>query len=505
VGDAPGPVVIEVRGGRGRSVLVVPDDVTRPSYEVLAALVMSLREELVATHAVLARTGDELEQALGRIAELESRLASNSKNSSKPPSSDGLAKPAPKTRSLRGKTARKPGGQPGHEGQTLAQVANPKHTKVHEPASCGCGRSLAGRPITGVLRRQCFDLPPVAVEVTEHHLIERECSCGVRTRAAAPVGVDAPVQYGSRITAVVIYLYVGQFLSKQRAAQALADLFGTPMSTGTVAGMLARAAGGLGGFCDEVRRRLRDGDVVGFDETGFRVAGKLHWVHCARTDRYTLVICHPKRGRKGMAALGVIEGFRGVAVHDAWAPYDTYLTATHQLCCAHVHRELQAVCDAAPEGVWCWARQAADALGRIQVMVSEAVATNAECFDQAALAQQVSVLRSAAVLGVRETSARSGGLMKKHNALAKRLVERHNDYLRFAGDWRIPADNNGSERDIRMIKLRQKVSGCQRTLLGAQQFCAIRSYLSTATKHSMNFFDALVMLAEGRPWMPAAA
>ena len=478
---------------------------TRPSDEVLVALVMSLREELVVAHAVSVRVSEELELAVQRIAELEARLASNSQNSSKPPSSDGLAKPAPKTRSLRGKTLRKPGGQRGHEGKTLSQVANPKHTKIHEPGACGCGRSLTGRPITSVTRRQSFDLPPVLVEVTEHQLVERECSCGVRTRAAAPAGVDAPVQYGPRITAIVIYLYVGQFLSKQRTAQALADLFGTPVSAGTVAGMLTRAAAGLDGFLDEIRRRLTGADVVGFDETGFRVAGKLHWVHCARTDKYTLVICHEKRGRKGMAALGVIDALRGVAVHDAWAPYDTYPTVEHQLCCAHVQRELQAVCDSAPEGVWCWAQQATDALGRIHRLVSEAVASNAERLDETALNEQVRALRSAALIGVQETSARSGKLMKKHNALAKRLIERQNDYLRFTGNWRIPPDNNGSERDIHMVKLRQKVSGCQRTLLGAQQFCAIRSYLATAVKHGMNFFDALVQLAEGHAWMPSSA
>jgi transposase len=483
----------------------VPDDVTRPSYEVLAALVVSLREELVATQALLSRTTEALEQALERIAELEARLASNSKNSSKPPSSDGLAKPAPKTRSLRGKTARKPGGQPGHEGRTLSQVARPQHTKVHEPGSCRCGRSLAGRPITAVERRQCFDLPPVAVEVTEHQLLERECACGTRTRAAAPAGVDAPVQYGPRITAIVVYLYIGQFLSKQRTAQALAELFDTPLSAATVAAMVARSAGGLGGFLDAIRTRLAASEVVGFDETGFRVAGRQHWVHCARTDKYTLVICHPRRGRLGMAALGVIDQFRGVAVHDAWAPYDTYLDVAHQLCCAHVQRELQAVCDTALEGAWCWARQATDALGRIQVMVDQAVAVGTDHLDEALLAEQVSAWHSAAALGIQETSARSGTLMRKHHALAERLLDRQDDYLRFARDWRVPADNNGSERDIRMIKLRQKVSGCQRTLLGAEQFCAIRSYLATAAKHTINFFDALVQLAEGRPWMPSTA
>jgi transposase len=467
-------------------------DATRPSYEVLAALVVSLREELAAAN--------------GRIAELEARLGLNSSNSGKPPSSDGLAKPAPKTRSLRSGKVKKPlGGQPGHQGRTLSQVADPKYTIDHEPGGCGCGRSLAGRPVTSVERRQSFDLPEIAVEVTEHRLVERECVCGARTRGQAPAGVDAPVQYGPRVAAIVMYLYVGQFLSKSRAAQALAELFGTPISQGTVAAMVSRGATTLGVFTAEIRRRLREAQVVGFDETGFRVAGKLHWVHCARTEEYTLVSCHPKRGVKGMAALGVIGGFTGVAVHDAWAPYDTYADADHQLCCAHVQRELQAVVDASPAGQWCWAQQAGKALVGLQVLVDDAVAAGHNAVEEARRADLVAQLRSAALIGAKETSARSNKLMKKHNALARRLLDRQADYLRFVTDWRVPADNNGSERDIRMIKLRQKVSGCMRTLTGARQFCAIRSYLSTAAKHGVNFFEALVRLAEGDAWMPEAA
>jgi len=462
-------------------------------------LVVSLRDELAATRA-------ELQRAVTRIAELEARLASNSGNSSKPPSSDGLAKPAPKTRSLRAKTDREPGGQPGHDGATLRQVDRPDQEVRHEPGSCdGCGRSLAGRPVTAIERRQCFDLPPVKIEVSEHQLIERECTCGHRTRASAPAGIDAPVQYGPRIAAVVVYLYIGQFLSKKRTAQALAELFGTPLSAGTVAALTARAAGGLDEFLTVVGGRLADAEVVGFDETGLRAAGRLHWVHCARTDKYTLVTCHPKRGRAGIDDLGVLDRLRGVAVHDAWAPYDTYPDVQHQLCCAHALRELQAVTDTTAVGQWCWATQARDALVAMQKLVDQAGEAGHAGIDGAALAEQVDRYRSAAVIGVNETAARTGKLMKKHNALAHRLVNRQGDYLRFTHDWRVPPDNNGSERDIRMIKLRQKVSGCLRTLTGAQQFCAIRSYLSTAAKHNMHFFDALVMLANGQPWMPAAA
>jgi len=471
--------------------------VSEPSYGELADLVAAQARIIEAQAA-------EIRRLTGRVAELEARLARNSSNSSKPPSSDGLAKPEPK--SLRRRTGRRPGGQAGHQGRALRQVADPDEVVRHEPAGCRCcGRSLAGRPVRFVERRQQFDIPPISVRVTEHQLIERQCRCGAATRAQAPAGVGAPVQYGPRIAALVVYLYVGQFLSKQRTAQALAELFGTPISAGTVAALTARAAGGLDDFLADVRERLVDSPVVGFDETGLRVEGKLHWVHCARTEQFTLLVCHPRRGRAGIEALGVLPRFAGVAIHDAWAPYETYPDVQHQLCCAHVQRELQAVADATPAGAWCWAEQAADALVTMQRLVGEAIESGRQTLQAAALATEVSRYRSAAQIGINSTTARSDPLMKKHNALARRLINRQDDYLRFSTDWQVTADNNGSERDIRMIKLRQKVSGCLRTLTGATQFCAIRSYLATAAKHSMHFFDALVMLTEGHPWIPAPA
>ena len=407
----------------------MPADQETPSYEVLAALVVSLRGELA--------------QAQERIAELEERLRQTSRNSSVPPSADGLAKPPPRSRSLRKKSGRKPGGQEGHPGQTLAQAAKADREERHEPGWCSrCGAGLAGRPVTGIERRQVFDLPPVTVQVTEHQLIERECGCGQRTRGAAPEGAEAPVQYGPRIAAAVIYLYMGQFLSKDRTAQALAELFGVPLSAGTVAAVTARAAGKLDGFLERVRGNIAASDVAGFDETGFRVAGRLHWVHCARTGKYTLLMVHPRRGRKAMEAMGVLASFAGVAVHDAWAPYDTYSSPDHQLCCAHALRELQAVTDGAPEGGWCWAAQAGDALTGMQALASEAIAQGRDAVDPAALAAQVHSYRSAVLLGALQTAARSGKLMKKHHALACRLRDRREDYLRFTADWRIPADND---------------------------------------------------------------
>jgi len=468
---------------------VVPAD-RCPSYEELAALVV--------------RQAEQIEQLKAEVAELRRQLDQNSRNSSKPPSSDSpFVKPAPK--SLRRKSGKKPGGQPGHPGSTLALVDNPTKRQRHEPGPCaGCGTDLVDAPEVAVERRQVFDLPPMTVRVTEHQLIARRCECGTTTCGTAPDGVTAPVQYGPRITAIILYLYVGQFLSKKRTAAALAELFGTPVSEGTVASMMKRAAAGLDGFLDQVTDRIAASKVAGFDETGLRVAGTLHWVHCARTGKYTLITCHPKRGRDGISDAGVLGRFGGVAVHDAWAPYDTYAGVEHQLCCAHAQRELQAVADTAPpDADWCWATQAADALVAMQKLVAGAIATGADTIDADALDKQVQLYRCAAQIGTTQTAARSTKTMKKHNALARRLTDRQDDYLRFTTNWRIPPDNNGSERDIRMIKLRQKVSGCLRSLTGAQQFCAIRSYLSTAAKHGRSFFDTLVMLAEGRPWLPA--
>jgi transposase len=263
----------------------VPAD-SRPSYEQLAAENAELRSLIEALRA--------------EVAELRRQLGQHSQNSSKPPSSDSpFAKPAPK--SLRRRSGRKPGGQPGHPGSTLSMVDDPDETLRHEPGACGgCGAGLAGAAQVGVERRQVFDLPPMRVRVTEHQIVSRRCGCGATTCGVAPDGVCAPVSYGPRITAIVLYLYIGQFLSKQLAAQALSELFGTPVSSGTVAAMTERAADGLGEFTAVVRERIAGADVAGFDETGFRVDGKLHWVHCARTDKYTLITCHPKRGRAGI-------------------------------------------------------------------------------------------------------------------------------------------------------------------------------------------------------------
>ena len=466
---------------------------------------MELLEQLAQRDVLIGQLQEQLAAAQARIAELERRLGQNPRNSDRPPSSEGLAKPAPT--SLRKRSGRKPGGQPGHPGTTLRQVDKPDVVVRHEPKACtACGDDLAGGTEVGVSRRQVFEIPPMSATVTEHQLVTRRCGCGVCTTAAAPEQVDAPVQYGPRLTAIVIYLLVAQFGAQKRVAAAVADLFGVPISQGSVAAMAGRAARRLeGDFLGWLRQALTRSQLVHFDETGLRVDGRLHWVHSASTGKYSLVYVHPKRGREAMDAGGVLPGFTGIAVHDAWAPYDCYTTATHSLCNAHLLRELVAAAelDAAAKQ---WAQQGIVALLALKSAAEAAVAAAAAGIDPRVLAEQVDRFRHAALVGIKDHSGQKTKIGNKLHALARRMHDRLDDYLRFAHDpLRYPFDNNAAEREIRMVKLRQKVSGCLRTLTGAQQFCAIRSYLATAAKHGLNLLDALTRLAAGDPWLPETA
>ena len=436
-------------------------------------------------------------------ADLRARLGQDSSNSSRPPSSDGLAKPAPK--SLRERSGRRPGGQLGHEGRTLRQVADPHERIEHEPAGCGgCGEGLAAAPVTGVAVRQVFDLPEIAVRVIEHRIVSRRCRCGRVTAGRAPDGVDAPVQYGARATAAAVYLQQALFGAQARTARAMTDLFGVPMSAGAVAAAHARAGDALADseFVDQVRDALTGASVVHVDESGLRVAGRLHWVHVATTGKYTLVWVHSRRGRAGIDAGQVMGSMTGIAVHDAWAPYDTYTPAGHQLCCAHLLRELTAAAEQAPGHVW--PRQATNALLALKAAADTARAAGRTGIDPGLLAEQTGLFRQAALVAVKDHQAEPSKTARKLTALARRMRNRIDDYLRFAVDLRSPFDNNAAEQQIRMVKIRQKVSGCLRTLDGAQQFALIRSYLATATAHGRNTMDALTELATGRPWLPTA-
>jgi transposase len=457
-------------------------------------------DELVARIAEL--TG-LLEQAVGRIADLEGRLKLSSANSSKPPSSDGLGKPAPK--SLRPRSGRGPGRPKGQDGVTLERFADPDVVR-HVPAVCaGCGDSLADADEVDMTWRQVVDVPPVKPQVTEHQMITLVCRCGHHTTAQTPAEALAPVSYGPRLAGIGVYLLHGQFLSVSRTAAALKDLFGTPVAAGTVAGWVKRTALGIiDRVLPVIAGRIADAPVAHFDETGMRVEGRLAWLHSASTPTDVLLAVHAKRGTKAMDAIGVLPAFTGVAVHDAWAPYDTYTHMIHALCNAHALRELIYVIDTATGEVADHAQQAVTALRRLNRLAADA-RTAGQTPDPEKIGRYQHILHSAVVLGAQATAARASKLQRKYHALFVRLRDRRDDYLRFVTDPAVPFDNNPAEQTIRMPKLRIKVSGSMRTTTGAEHFAAIRSYIATATRQGIDTLDALIQAATGNPWTPTPA
>jgi transposase len=468
----------------------------------LRGLLAERDERIAGLNAEIAVLRETLAGLQSQVADLAARVKANSRNSSKPPSSDGLAKPSPK--SLRGKSGRKPGRPKGQPGATMELSEHPDKKVRHRPARCGgCGKSLENAPVTAVERRQVTDIPPVKAVTTEHQLLTVRCGCGCETKAQAPDGVTAPVQYGPRLMGTGIYLWHGQFLSRDRACRALAEVFGCAPSPGALAAAARKAAGFLAPALAAITRHLIAAEVVHFDETGFRTAGKLAWVHSASAGKFALFTVHAKRGKDGMTAAGVLPHFAGIAVHDAWAPYDTFEdVAGHALCGAHVLRELVAVTETGTDLDRTWAQQAIDALLALNEAAEAARAAGQAAIDPETRAKHEDWYRKAAETGIALNAARQGKLQQKRNALATRMKDREDDYLRFARDLRVPFTNNPAEQAIRMSKLRIKISGCMRSMAGAEEFCALRSYLATAARHGIGALDALTTAFQGRPWIP---
>jgi len=486
-------------------VTVVPDS----GDGGLRAVNARLRELLAERDRRIAEQAAEnavLREALAglqsQVADLAAQVKANSRNSSKPPSSDGLAKPAPK--SLRGRSGRRPGRPKGQPGATMELSDHPDKKVRHRPARCcSCGESLKSAPVTAVERRQVIDIPPVKAVTTEHQMLTVKCGCGCETKALAPDGVSAPVQYGPRVMGTGIYLWHGQFLSRDRACQALSEMFGCAPSPGALAAAAKKTAGFLAPALAAITRHLIAAGVVHFDETGFRTAGRLAWVHSASAGKFALFTVHAKRGKDGMRAAGVLPSFAGIAVHDAWAPYDTFgNVAGHALCGAHVLRELVAVTETGTDLDKTWAQQATDALLALNEAAGAARAAGQGAIDAGTRAGHEDWYRQAAAAGVALNAARKSKLQQKRHALATRMKDREADYLRFARDLRVPFTNNPAEQAIRMSKLRIKISGCMRSMAGAEEFCALRSYLATAARHGIGALDALTTAFQGNPWVP---
>jgi transposase len=476
-----------------------PDHDLEATVAVQAAVIAEL-------HAANAAQAGLIATLQARVAELERRLGKDSANSSKPPSSDGLRKPARAERGAAERAQdRRPGKQPGAPGAHLARVATPDEVVEHVPDRCGgCGADLADAAVVGVQVRQVFDLPRLRLGVAEHRVQRRRCACGRTTAAAFPAHARAAACYGPGVRALVVYLCVHQHLPIDRAAQLLAEVLGAPMATGTLAGVVAEAAGGLEGFVEVVRRRLAAAPVAHFDETGARVAGRLHWVHSASTAGLSLFTVHPRRGKQAMDAAGVLPGFGGVAVHDGWAPYWRYQHLTHALCGAHLLRELEAISDEPGQG---WAAGMAELLVDVKLAGDRARAAGRGRVDDQARARlrvryQRLVSDGRAANPPPARGRRRGRRSPAANLLA-RLDGHRDEVLRSLDDTCVPFDNNQGERDLRMVKLQQKISGCWRTLAGAAAFLTLRSYVSTARKHGMNPLAVLRQLFEGHPWLPA--
>ncbi|MHB1571379.1 MAG: IS66 family transposase, partial [Solirubrobacteraceae bacterium] len=411
------------------------------------------------------------------VLELRARLDQNSRNSSKPPSSDGYAKPETKKggkdRSLRRRSGRMPGGQAGHEGHRLERCEDPDRAVLHPVEVCDCcGRDLTGVAIVESQSRQVFDLPELpGLECVAHWIQKRRCECGNLASSQFPAEATAPTCYGPRIRALGIYLVSYQHLPYERAAEILSDWVNVPISVATLQAFIAQGATGLEGFLEEIRGQLADAEVAHFDETGGRVDGRLHWIHSASTDMLTLLSVHRKRGTEAMDAAGVLPGFTGVAVHDGWAPYRGYENSLHALCGAHHLRELTG----AQEAGQMWALAMICLLLDTKDHVAQAKADGQKRLSNKTLGRLHASYREVMAMGHEENpglAEDSGGRRPKRTKaqnLLLRLDERESEVLRFATDFRVPFDNNQAERDIRMVKLQQKISGCWRTTEGAER------------------------------------
>ncbi len=473
-------------------------DLSRLSVAEKDALILAQFEQLKQVVRLTAMV-----QALSaRVRELEGRLRKDSHNSSKPPSSDGLAK---KPKSLRESSGRKPGGQAGHEGTTLKRVATPDVIVEHPlPERCDrCGAHLGDQ--TDMLvedRRQVFDLVQPVLQVTEHRGYEVQCRCGQRHRSLFPANVSAPVQYGPVIKSTLVYLTQQQLLPIERTAQILSDLFGVKLSAGSVQASIAQAAQTLAPSVMRIAAAVSASPVAHFDETGQRVGARLRWLLTEVTTLLTWSGAHDKRGQIAMDDFGILPTFQGIAVHDGWASYRDY-ACTHALCNAHHLRELIYLEETTEQ---TWPRKMIDFLRRAKDQA-----------DTAKLAQRP--LESSQLTGLRRqykailaqgekdnplrtrTQPQQRGRIKQSPAvnLLLRLRQHADDVLRFLTDPRVPFDNNQAERDIRMPKLKQKTSGCFRTVNGAESFCTIRAYLATLRKQGRNVFHALNLAFQGNP------
>jgi len=444
-----------------------------------------------------------------RIQKLEDQLAKNSRNSGKPPSSDGYDQPAPK--SLRKRSRRRSGGQKGHKGETLQMVEKPKYIRAHRVEACGhCGHSLKRRKAVRVEKRQVFDVPPMQIEVTEHRAEVKECPCcGKETRAAFPPEASKAMQYGLRIKSQMAYLNNEQDIPLERTCDLLEEWYGHRPSEGTVVNVCAEAAEKVAPANEAVKHHLTEEDAVAhFDESGFMINGILNWLHSISTARLTWYAVHPKRGSAAMNEIGVLPNFKGRAAHDDLAAYFLY-EIPHALCNAHHLRTLIFLLERYPQK---WIEPLKNLLLKIKAKVEKAkengqtaLSVRQSNFFHKAYDQLIAKgLRANPPPKEKDRKEGQRGKLKQSPArnLLLRLQKHKASVLAFMHDFNVPFDNNQAERDLRMVKVKQKVSGGFRSMQGAQNFCQIRGYLSTARKNGVKALTALSMAFAGAPFLP---
>lgn len=485
---------------------MTPAQSEQPSYGELVALVGALTARLDALEAENTQLKVEIAELREENAELRRQLGRNSRNSSQPPSADGLAKPPP--RSMRGRSGRRAGKQPGAPGTALTQVANPTRRVPYVPASCaGCGSDLAGvAPVGEPVIRQVFDIPEVKVEVTAHELHAVACGgCGTLTRAAAPVFATAPAVYGPRVSALAAYLSAQHHIPVGRITEILADVAGIEVSRGWISAAVGKMAAVLAPVNAAIGDAIAGASVAHFDESVTRVNGKNHWLHVAATPALTAYhVDEHGRGTDSITAFGILPRFTGVAVHDAYRSYQAFDNCTHALCNAHIVREATGIGEydavARADG---WAQALVWLLGDGHRWVA---AWRDKGHDRLPDFKLDDLSRRFDDLVERALAAhppRGSGKQSPARNLALRLRDRKDEVLRFAADFTVAFSNNRAEQDIRMIKTKTKVSGGFRTLKGAQAFLAIRGYISTVRKNGLRAAQSLYDALLGAPWMPA--
>jgi transposase len=466
------------------------------------ALLLLAKSNPAALVEMILALKDQVQALTTQVSDLKQRLDTHSRNSSKPPSSDGPAKP--RTKSLRTPSGKKPGGQKGHPGHTMTQVAHPDRLITLPLHSCSCHADLTNETVIGYERRQRFDLPEPHLDVTEYQGEIKTCSaCGRSVTAAFPADLPAPTQYGPRFRSLLVYLQHQQLLPLRRIRQTMADLYGAPVSEATIADATRRCDEHLAPFETAVKEALGTGAILHVDESGVRTAEKLHWLHSASTDTLTFYGVHEKRGRAAIDHFNIIPDFSGRLIHDFWKPYLTYDCA-HALCNAHHLRELTFLFEQEDHP---WAKAMFDLLLRMNECVSTHTSQLTGQQKHPWLKQYRAILTRGWQANPLPAPPRhkTRGRPKKTKAqnLLARLGEHEDAVLAFLHDRHVPFTNNLAEQDIRMIKLRLKISGCFRTLAGAQQFARIRSYLSTARKQGGNILQAISHAMSGHPFLPA--